>query len=82
MFQKEFNLKASAMNQETSLEYSNVKVETQLRSNTVFGYDCNIVTARTLERHANHQDHVSLERREARRVSCLPDPEMRISTAL
>jgi hypothetical protein len=35
-----------------------------------------------LERHANGQDRVPLQRRDARRISRLPEMQVRISTAL
>jgi hypothetical protein len=46
-------LDGTAITREKALEYTRVKVETQLRTNNVLFYDLNIVTICTLELHAS-----------------------------
>jgi hypothetical protein len=45
-------------------------------------YDCNAKTPCTLEQPDNDEDRVSLPLRNARRISCLPDMEVRVSNML
>jgi hypothetical protein len=81
-FQKERALKASAITHEKSLEYTYLRVGTQLSSKTRRCYDVNVNPSGKFEQHADDQDRVPLERRRTRGVSYLPDLEMRLSTAL
>jgi len=81
-FEKERALKASAITHEKSLEYTYLRVGTQLSSKTRRCYDFNVNPSGKLEQHADDQDRVPLERRRTRGVSYLPDLEMRLSTAL
>jgi len=57
-------------------------VETQTNVKSIICSDFNAKTSCTFEQYANEQDRVSPRRRDARPLSCLPDMEVRVSSAL
>jgi hypothetical protein len=82
VFEKERILNASVINHVKSLEYTHVKIETQLNLKIILCYDLNANTTCALEQYAIDKDRVSLQRRGTRRISYLPDLKVGLSTAL
>jgi len=73
-------LNTSAINCEKALEDPNLSMERHWIKRRCYDFSC--VTSCPSEQNANDQDCVSGQLRDARRISCLPDTEVRVSNAL